>query len=55
MKQNKKNINQVKEDEECGIIFENFDEFQPGDIIDSYDKDEKLEGITNTKGVVICF
>jgi len=55
LKQNKKNVNKVKQDEECGIIFENFDEFIAGDIIDAYDTDSKLEGITKTKGVVNCF
>jgi len=55
LKQHKKNVNQVRVDEECGIIFESFDEYVAGDIIDSYDIDTKLEGITNTKGVVNCF
>ena len=55
LKQNKKSINQVKHDEECGLILENFDEFKEGDILDAYDTDEKFEGITKTKGVVNCY
>lgn len=55
LKQHKKNVNQVRQDEECGIIFESFDGFVAGDIIDAYDTDPKLEGITNTRGVVNCF
>jgi translation initiation factor IF-2 len=55
LKQNKKNVNQVRQEEECGIVFEKFEDFVSGDVIDAYDTDPKLEGITNTKGVINCF
>jgi len=55
LKQNKKNINMVREDEECGMIFENFDNFREGDIIEAYDVDEKFENITKTSKVVQCY
>ena len=45
----------VREDEECGMIFENFDNFKEGDILEAYDVDEKFENITNTNKVVQCY
>lgn len=55
LKQNKVNVNIVREGEECGIIFENFDDLKEGDYIDCYDINPKFEGITNTKSVVDCY
>jgi hypothetical protein len=49
------NITLVREGEECGIIFENYDDIEKGDYIDCYDYNSKYEGITNTKGVVNCY
>jgi len=45
----------VRENEECGIILENFDEIKEGDILDCYDTNPKFDGITNTKSVVECY
>lgn len=55
IKQNKINVSIVREEEECGIIFENFDDLHKGDIIDCYEINPKFEGITNSKGVVVCY
>lgn len=55
LKQNKKNINMVKEDEECGMIFENYDNFNEGDLLEAYDVNEKFENITKTNKVVQCY
>jgi translation initiation factor IF-2 len=55
LKQNKVNVSLVREGEECGIIFENFDDVKKDDIIDCYEVNPKFEGISNTKGVVICY
>jgi translation initiation factor IF-2 len=55
LKQNKVNVSNVKEGEECGLIFDNFDEFSVGDYIDCYEINSSLDGITNTKGAVDCF
>lgn len=45
----------MRQGEECGIILENFDDFQSGDLLDAYEVDEKYEGIINTKSVVNCY
>jgi translation initiation factor IF-2 len=55
LKQDKQNINLVREGEECGVILENFDDIQIGDILDCYDTNPKFDGITNTKSVVECY
>jgi translation initiation factor IF-2 len=55
MKQNKVDINVIYEGDECGLIFEEFDEFQIGDILECYSVDSTKEGITNTKGSISCF
>lgn len=55
LKQNKISVTMVREGEECGIVFENFDNIQKGDLIDGYETNPKFEGITNTKGVIICY
>jgi translation initiation factor IF-2 len=55
LKQNKKNINMVREDEECGMIIENFDNYKEGDILEAYDVDEKFENITKTNRVIQCY
>ncbi len=55
MKQNKVDINVVYEGDECGLIFEDFEDFQIGDIIECYSVDTTKEGITNTKGCITCY
>jgi translation initiation factor IF-2 len=52
LKQNKVSLQIVREEEECGVIFEDFNDFQSGDYIDCYDVNSQYEGITNTKGIV---
>jgi len=42
LKKFKSEVAEIKQGEECGICFENFDDFQPGDLIQSFDyKDQK--------------
>jgi hypothetical protein len=56
LKQNKENAFLIKEEEECGIIFENLDEdLQANDIIDCYEINSKYEGLINSKEVVECY
>jgi translation initiation factor IF-2 len=55
LKQNKENAHLIREDEECGIVFEGYDDVKPGDIIDCYELNPKYEGIINTKEVVDCY
>ncbi len=55
LKQDKENAHLIKEGEECGIIFENYDDVMPGDIIDCYEINPKYEGILNSKDVVECY
>jgi translation initiation factor IF-2 len=55
LKQNKLNINLVREGEECGIILEGFEEIKEGDIIDCYEPNIKFSGITQTKSVIECY
>jgi hypothetical protein len=46
----------IREEEECGIIFENLEEdLKPGDIVDCYDINSKFEGLMNSKEVVECY
>ena len=52
LKQNKETAHIIREGEECGIIFENFDDLKVGDIIECYDINPKFEGIINTKEVI---
>lgn len=55
IKQDKNSVHIVREDEECGIVFEDPVDFEPGDFIDSYEVNPKYEGITNTKSVAVCY
>lgn len=55
LKQNKVSMNIVKEEEECGIIFDDYEDLLAGDYIDCYSTNQKFEGITNTKHVVCSF
>ena len=55
MKQNKLNVNVVYEGQECGLIFEDFEELQIGDRLESYSVETEKEGITNTKNVINCY
>ncbi len=55
LKQNRQNISIVHEGDECGIILENFEDIQIGDILDCYQTNPKFEGISNTKSVVECY
>lgn len=55
LKQNKVPINVVKEGELCGIIFENFYDFEVGDSIYCYTLDEKRKGISDCSSYVRCF
>ena len=42
LKKFKNDVLEIKQGEECGICFENFDDFQPGDLIQAFDlKDQK--------------
>jgi translation initiation factor IF-2 len=55
LKQNSQNANLIREGEECGIIFENYDDLKVADIIDCYETNPKFDGILNTKEVVVCY
>jgi translation initiation factor IF-2 len=55
LKQNKENAHLIREGEECGIVFENYDDLKAGDIVDCYEINPKYEGILNTKDVVQCY
>ncbi|PSR97735.1 mitochondrial translation initiation factor 2 [Coniella lustricola] len=41
LKQNKKDVNEMKNGTECGMMFEDFDDFMPGDIIQLYENIEE--------------
>jgi translation initiation factor IF-2 len=55
MKQNKQNVNVVYEGQECGLIFEDYEDLHIGDRLESYCVDSEKEGITNTKNVINCY
>ena len=55
LKQNKENAHLIREGEECGIVFENYDDIKPGDIVDCYETNQKYDGILNTCDVVECY
>uniref|UniRef100_A0A060T7N8 Translation initiation factor IF-2, mitochondrial n=1 Tax=Blastobotrys adeninivorans TaxID=409370 RepID=A0A060T7N8_BLAAD len=38
MKHHKDEVSEAKKDSECGISFDNWDKFQPGDVIQSYEE-----------------
>ena len=37
LKKFKDEVNEIKKGEECGVCFVNFDAYEPGDIIESYE------------------
>ena len=55
LKQNKSSVQIVREGEDCGLIINNYEDFQVGDYIDGYEIDKKFEGISNTKNCVSCY
>ena len=55
LKQEKLGVSIVKEGEECGVILNDFQDFNVGDCLDSYLMEKQFEGISNTKVCVACY
>ena len=47
LKRFKEDVREVEKGLECGILLEGFKDFQIGDIIEAYNKEEKLRRLTN--------
>lgn len=41
LKQNKKDVTEMRNGTECGMMFEDYDDFQPGDIIQLFENIEE--------------
>ena len=55
LKQNKESVTVVREGEECGVILNDFQDFNIGDYLDGYEIDKKFEGISETKTCLACY
>ena len=55
LKQNKIALNVIKEGEVCGIIFNEFNDFDIGDKVICYNLNDKNDGITSCRSYVRCY
>lgn len=55
MKQNKISMNIIKEGQLCGLIFDNYNDFEVGDTIECYKVNEDIHGISKNKTYKKCY
>lgn len=42
LKHFKEDVNEIKKGDDCGIIFVEFTDFQPGDVIEAYEENKRI-------------